>query len=244
MNPRKMLALMGVRSPSLTRLMHRELAGVTVRHPLSPVDVAHALAYVSNRRAVGVYLATWCPGYAESRQLPALLDDLARMMLAEYRRRAAKDYHERGRGAGKWPRFPERWSVASENRLAGLRKMGEVALFELSHKADCEACHGFGAAAVFKTDSKRVEIVPCEACIGQGFLPYAKAMRAKMLRIRLDSYNKSLHLPYSWLYSELRRLEQEAADAHYQALRTDDPGDDYVEDSSSQNSNAASSARR
>lgn len=245
MNPRKMLALLGPRTPSLTRLMHRELGGVSAKHPLGPTDVAHALAYVEDPLAKQVYMAMWCPGWAESSRMPQLVEAVAQRMLAEYRKRQQKGYRDTRPGRERWPPCPPQHA---DDPLALLRRLSAVALFELGHPADCEACKGFGMVATFDKDAKKLITSRCEVCLGQGYVPYGAKNRARMVRIRLDTFIKHLGAPYRWLLSELRSLEQAAADAHYRALDTEDPADSYVDfvDSSSVSaiSSANSKARR
>lgn len=242
MNPRKMLALLGPRSPTLTRLMHRELGGVTARHPLGPTDVAHALAYVEDPVAVRVYMAMWCPGWAESSEMRVLVEVIAQRLLAEYRKRGQKGYRDHRPGRERWAPCPPKHA---EDPMGLLRRMAAAALFELGHHADCSLCRGYGMQAEYDRHSRTLTTKRCEACVGQGYVPYGKQTRARMIRIRLDTFIRHLDAPYRWLLSELRSLEQTAADAHYRALDTEDPGDGYVAfESAADRSSANSSAKR
>lgn len=222
MNPRKMLALLGPRSPQLTRLMHRSLGGETVRTPLSPVDVAHALAYIGNPLAVRVYQATWCPGWDLSPAMPRLVEDLARMLLSETRDRERR----RDRRRPPFPPCPKAWQAAP---LDGLRKLVALALFELAHPGDCETCMGYGMTAHFDPEIKKLRADTCAVCEGRGYLPYPKHRRAALLHIRYKTYLDRLQAPYDWLLRELRHLERTAADAHYRAMDTGNRDDGYVE---------------
>lgn len=219
MNPRKLLALLGPRSPSLTRLMHREfgLRGSTT--PMTPQDVAGALGWVKHRTARDLYLLLWFPGYADR---PGNSDRVIRhiggLLRKEWEVRSAPGYRAPAAAFPAFPPFPPKWQA---DPLPGCVAVAKAVLFELQHREDCPACCGYGM--VPRQVRGDIKLARCESCAGQGYLPYSRSQRARLVKTRRQAYYRHVDPVYTWLLGALRELEQHAAHAHYVALR--DPED-------------------
>lgn len=226
MNPRKMLALLGPRSPSLKRLMHQAFGlteGGGGGDPVTAQDVAGALGFIElddptdRSVAIGLYCLLWFPNYDSPRRRYDVTEALALRLGAEYQRRLQPGNRGRKGDHAPFPRFPtKRWPVAAE----GLWAVAAAVLSELQHKHDCETCDGFGMLAEIRPtggwDAKK-----CEDCAGRGYRDWTYTQRAKHVKIRRHTFQVTLERPYVWLLREARHLEQQAASGHYLALRED-----------------------
>jgi FAD/FMN-containing dehydrogenase len=200
MNPRRLLALLGPRSPSLTRLMHREFGMRGNASPTTPQDVAGALAWIKHPLAAQVYLLLWFPGFAE-RDALRVAAQVGALLWREWQGRAAR---------GAWACLPAKWGA---DPAAGCAVVARAVLFEMRHRQDCPQCAGYGMVAVGDGVGR------CEPCAGQGFVPYPKKLRAKLVQLRRSVYLHQVEGPYAWLLTVVRELERTAASAHYDALR-------------------------
>lgn len=225
MNPRKMLALLGPRAPSLKRLMHQAFGlvdGGGGGDPVTAQDVAGALGFIEledpadRRVAIGLYCLLWFPNYDTKQRRHDITEALALRLGAEYQRRMESGNRGRKGDHAPFPTFPaKRWELKTE----GLWAIAAAVLDELQHKHDCEACDGFGQVAEIRRGgwvAKR-----CEACEGRGYCDWGHERRAKAVQIRRYTYRMLLDRPYRWLLSEARHLEQQAASGHYMALMDD-----------------------
>lgn len=204
MNPRRALALLGPRAPSLTRLMHRTFGLGGSGGGTTPQDAAAALSFIGNRMAVDVYLLLWFPDWAQ-RHGERVEKQVATLLQGKWARESA---------AGRWPTAPP----------AGLacRDLSRAVLFELGHGNDCGSCNGCGKTG--RLEDGQLVIEDCGKCSGKGVRPYSNALRAQLLRVRRATFDAAGVAPYSWLLATLRTLEREAAQAHFAALREDAAG--------------------
>lgn len=214
MNPRKILARLGPKSPALVRFM---LFGTTCTTKpttdiLTDLDIAAALGGIQNPLARAIYEYLWAPGVAENKNKNlALLDNIAAALVREQAARKAKDQP--------WPDLPASLcrpipGITTPARCGAIR-MAHAALMELTHRNSCQTCAGYGE----QFDRTSLKVVDCPSCFGTGVTKVGKKRRAANLGMTKPTYEKRVHLAYDWLVGYLRGLEAEAASEHWRAMQ-------------------------
>lgn len=213
MNPRKILARLGPKSPALVRFM---LFGTTCTTKpttdiLTDLDIAAALGGIQNPLARAIYEHMWTPGVAENKvRYAKLVQDAAAAVVREQERR-----REHG---NPWPDLPKELC----RPIPGLRapalcaatRMAHTAITEIAGRNNCSTCAGYGE----QFDRTSLKVVDCPSCFGTGVTKVGKKRRARALGLSNFGYAKA-HDAYDWLVGYLRGLEAEAASEHWRAMQ-------------------------
>ncbi|GAA0721433.1 hypothetical protein [Dokdonella soli] len=166
-------------------------------------DIAGALGFIGNRRALTAYLSAWWPSWASNHVNDS--QQLVLMLIAGMANRHP--------GAS-WVQYVKADKRAKNERESLLLRLVNAVLSEFAGPSHCSACHGYGVVIQPGHAFGR----SCAACGGEGAIALGNRSRARLMRVRKSDFIRHLAEPFAAVIDRLRMLERKAASRHADAL--------------------------